>query len=100
MPRNFFKTVALVPGGLLPTRYELDLGDICRLYQEVRQKHDKGIWNVICWCLCYGYVMGHRATVNGSYKEAGRKRKKPCQCANTDKAVAGIMPTTTLKGLN
>ncbi len=67
--RDFFKTVALVPDGLLPTNYEIDLEDIHRLYAEIRVNRDEGIYNVIKWCLSYGYVMGHRATKNGVYKE-------------------------------
>ncbi len=85
--RDFFKTVALVPDGLLPSRYEIDLEEILMLYAEVRTRGYDGLWNVICWCLCYGYVMGHRATKNGTYKEkphqqsrtahAGRVKGKP-----------------------
>ncbi len=86
--RDFFKTVALVPDGLLPSRYEIDLDVIRMLYAEVKTRGNDGLWNVICWCMCYGYVMGHRATKNGAYKEkpyqqqrwtthAGRVKGKP-----------------------
>ena len=73
--RDFFKTASLVPEGLLPTRYEIDLDDVHRLYHEIHTNHNEGIWNVIKWCLCYGYVMGHRATKNGAYKEIRKPRK-------------------------
>lgn len=82
--RDFFKTVELVPNGLLPYRYDLSIEDADIIYREAR-KGPVGLWNVVKWCLCYGYVMGHRATKNGVYKEVN-KRKKPCQRANTDRA--------------
>ena len=72
--RDFFKTVELVPNGLLPERYDLSVADFDILYRESRKGND-GLWNVIKWCLCYGYVMGHRATVNGVYKEVSRTNK-------------------------
>ncbi len=79
--RDFFKTVALVPDGLLPSRYEIDLEEIRMLYAEVKTRGRDGLWNVICWCMCYGYVMGHRATKNGIYREA---KKKDRQHGNAD----------------
>ncbi len=86
--RDFFKTVALVPNGLLPTNYEMALDDINRLYKEVRVNRDNGLWNVIKWCLCYGYVMGHRATKNGVYKEVrlSKTESPACEKAQTGQA--------------
>ena len=86
--RDFFKTVALVPNGLLPSAYEIDLEDVHKLYKEIRTRGYDGIWNVISWCLCYGYVMGHRATKNGAYKEVRpKKHKSPaCEEAQTGQA--------------
>ncbi len=81
--RDFFKTVALVPEGLLPTNYEIDLDDIITLYREISVNRRDGIWNVISWCLCYGYVMGHRATINGVYKEVRPPKTKSPACAAT-----------------
>ncbi len=71
--RDFLKTVALVPDGLLPSRYEIDLDDVLFLYREAFSNKQDGLWNVIKWCLCYGYVMGHRATKNGTYREINQK---------------------------
>ena len=72
--RNFMRTVSLVPGGYLPAKYELTGEDYAKLIVKAQNEGTEGICDVIKWCLCYGYVMGHRATVNGAYKE---KRPTP-----------------------
>ncbi len=74
--RNFLKTVALVPNGYLPNEYIIDLDDVLFLYREAFSNKQDGLWNVIKWCLCYGYVMGHRATMNGTYREAKQKGRQ------------------------
>ena len=72
--RNFFKTVAHVPGGFLPEAYIPTGEDIALLYAY--EKEADGLWEVVKWCLAYGYVMGHRATVNGKYVELKGKALK------------------------
>ena len=67
--RDFMRTVSLVPGGYLPAKYELTGDDLAMLILKAETEGRPGIADVIKMCLCYGYVMGHRATVNGAYKE-------------------------------
>ena len=66
--RNFFKTVALVKNNQLPDQYNIGSYELTTLYQYMKE----GVFllDVINWCMNYGYVMGHRATVNGTYKES------------------------------
>ncbi len=71
--RDFFKTVSLVPDGCMPSAYEISQDDVTMLYREAQTNISRGLWNVIKWCLCYGYVMGHRATINGTYRETKQK---------------------------
>lgn len=93
--RDFFKTVSLVPNGLLPTQYELDGIQLRRLFDEARLSYD-GLFRVITWCLCYGYVMGHRATKNGTYKEVSRKRTNPADGRNVNGVWQKGKSTTTV----
>lgn len=94
--RDFMRTVSLVPGELLPLHYEIDLDDIHMLYHEIRSHGHQGVWNVIKWCLCFGYVMGHRATKNGTYKEVSRKRTNPADGRNVNGVWQKGKSTTTV----
>ncbi len=65
---NLFKIIAKVPGELIPSRYRPDPQYLSFMIRYARTK--ERTWDIIKWCIAYGYVMGHRATVNGSYKES------------------------------
>jgi len=65
--RNLFKTIAKVPGELIPTRYRPDPQYLSFMIRYARTK--ERTWDIMKWCMAYGYYAGHRATVKGSYKE-------------------------------
>lgn len=73
--RDITEIVKLVPDGYLPPAYELNSDDLTFLYRKA-QEPDSGLFKVIGMCVAYGYIMGHRATINGTYKEAHGKRGK------------------------
>ena len=65
--RDLFKTAALV-GKTIPTAYQMFASDITDL-TEMSQQGDLQQYRAFMLAFEYGYVMGHRATVNGKYKE-------------------------------
>lgn len=84
--RDFKKTVSLIPERWLPPNYTICDVDTMELVEMIKKGGWDGIFDAISMCLRYGYVMGHRATKNGVYKETRPKKEKPRQCANTDRA--------------
>ena len=50
--------------------YELDLGEMNALYNySLNGRH--ALFNIITWCVRYGYVMGNKATIEGTYEING-----------------------------
>ena len=94
--RDITEIVKLVPDGYLPPAYELNSDDLTFLYRKAQEPD--GLFKVIGMSVAYGYVMGHRATINGTYIEnkeltinemgsdTDTQMEKPRQCANTDRA--------------
>ncbi len=68
--RDFFKTIKRVPDGI-PKECDIRSSDAIMLYEKSQEKD--GFWQVMEWCLTYGYVMGHQATINGTYRETKQK---------------------------
>lgn len=76
MPRrDFIKTAELIPEKWLPSRYTLNSEDTTLLLSIVKQYGLDGALDACSMCIRYGYVMEHRATVKGVYKEVSRKRR-------------------------
>ena len=76
--RDFKKTVSLIPERWLPLNYAMYDTDTIELIEMIKKGGWDGIFEALTMCLRYGYVMGHRATKNGVYKEVRPKKKKPC----------------------
>ena len=75
MPRrNFLRTAALIPERWLPERYTLNGEDTAALITIVQNGSTDDLLDVFSLCIRYGYVMGHRATLNGAYKEVKPKK--------------------------
>ena len=72
--RNFFKTAALIPEPWLPVQYAVNVEETLALINIVQTQPD-GLLEAFRLCMRYGYVMGHRATKKGVYKEVRPKRK-------------------------
>ena len=72
--RNFFDTLSTIPDGYVPSGYQLDAEDLHILF-HLGQEED-GWYKVIKAAFTYGYIMGHRATIKGTYKEAKRGKKQ------------------------
>ena len=69
--RDLFAIIPKVPGMLIPSRYRPDPQYLSFMIRHA--KNNDHIWEVIKWAMAYGYVMGHRATVNGAYQETPAK---------------------------
>ena len=50
--------------------YELDLGEMNALY-NYSLNGCNALFNIITWCIRYGYVMGNKATIEGTYEING-----------------------------
>ncbi len=68
--RSLFKTLKRMPDGI-PNEYDIGMSDAITLNEIAKEKD--GLWRVIGWCLAYGYVAGHDATIKGTYREAKQK---------------------------
>ena len=69
--RDLFAIIPKVPGMLIPSRYRPDPQYLSFMIRHA--KTNEQVWEVIKWAMAYGYVMGHRATVNGAYQETPAK---------------------------
>lgn len=69
--RDMLKTAGTVKGTVDPN-YDLRQSDIENLYMMA-------VSGLCCEAIAaafrYGYVMGHRATIKGTYKENGKEKK-------------------------
>lgn len=73
MARNLEKTVSLVRNGrecsVVP-EYDIPGGDIMKLMEKAQAGE---AYDAIMAAFNYGYVLGHRATVAGKYRELKKK---------------------------
>lgn len=67
--RDLFKTSDEVRGRI-PVVYDLMASDIQQLYKL--SKVD--VFNAFAICFRFGYVLGHRSTLAGKYREPVRKK--------------------------
>ena len=77
--RDIFKTAALIRERWLPERYTINSTDTVKLLDIIRTKDLDECLEVISVCMRYGYVMGHRATLNGTYKETRNRSTEICK---------------------
>jgi len=90
--RNIKNIVAKRWAGIDPY-YDLHMDDTTYLLSvaiPIQGATHETICEAIVQAYLFGYEMGSRATKKRYLK---RRKKKPCQCANTDKAKA-LKPTT------
>ena len=75
--RDFFKTASLIKEPWLPSRYCIRADVTAILLNKAITEGPEGMLKVMEMCIRYGYVMGHRATLNGAYKEQKPRKKNP-----------------------
>lgn len=68
--RDFQKVIDSIAGGeLVPPQYQMSCGDLKNIITRLPMGGLLGGYKVLLDVFCFGYVMGHRATVNGKYIE-------------------------------
>ena len=85
--RDFFKTADRIPETWLPSRYTVGCDDCFKLLAMSDARGHDGALDAFAICIRYGYVMGHRATVKGVYKEVSRKRRPSTTTTNHGRTV-------------
>ena len=70
--RNMIK-IAESARGMIDHHYDMSFDEISLLYAIVKRGYAA---EAIAAAFRYGFVLGHRATVNGAYKAAGKGGKK------------------------
>lgn len=60
----------------MPERYTINSEDTAKLIAVVQTGGMDALLDMFSLCIRYGYVMGHRATLAGRYKEVKPKKGK------------------------